>query len=104
MLIFVEHLKGFINSKFKEQTDFIQRALTSERQRLKYDLNKFMDEVKNTFLINAAVTNPPQSTASAIETLGIELPLKNLNDFETFDADLKISASKYNALVNMYTI
>lgn len=94
-------MKEFINSKIDEQTALLQRSLLNENKSLQYDLRKYVDEIKNTLIANNVATDPRQSASSAIETLNVELPLKNLDEFLKFDSDLKNTESKKEALVNI---
>ncbi|CAG5097545.1 Protein of unknown function [Cotesia congregata] len=100
----LESLKEFISAKMREQTESVKRYLINEKKSLQYDMKKYVDEIKNTLIANKVATNPQQSASSAIETLNVELPIKNLGDFQKFDTDLTEKASKREALLTFFRI
>lgn len=99
ILFFSESFKNYLDKKLRDLDNSIKRNLSSEKKSLQYDLKKSFDELKNTLLANNLSETPRLTVSDAATKLDVKLPFIDLEDFKTFDASVKVSESKKEALV-----
>ncbi|XP_077280701.1 uncharacterized protein LOC143907693 [Temnothorax americanus] len=88
---------------FDEKISEILTAISSAKQSILYDIEKKIDEVKNTIAVNT-IGVPGDNVRDIKDKLGFVLPINTIEQFLSFEADVAASKEKKEALTNLYRI
>ncbi|XP_048507877.1 uncharacterized protein LOC125500187 [Athalia rosae] len=95
---------GYIDEKMGELDIKITAAITSAKRSILYDLNKKMDEIKNTIIVSVGGNAQGGNVSSVRDQLGTALPIKSLDDFLTFEIELSTDDQKKQSLKSLITV
>lgn len=82
--ICIEPIKEYIDSKFEQLEISIGKQIESMRRSISYDINAKL----NTLTEQLLAKNPKTSLSDARKKIGLNLPIKNLQDFHKFEESL----------------
>lgn len=94
------------NSKVREVLKELQAMehriisrINSTKRSIEYDLNKKLEDLKNTIIVQNNIRGA--SITEAKSTLDKDIPLKDIEEFKEFDENLIDNDNKQNALVSI---
>ncbi|XP_014488017.1 PREDICTED: uncharacterized protein LOC106751597 [Dinoponera quadriceps] len=87
-----------------EKCGAILAAIKSAKRSILYDMDKKINDLKNTIISNHITKMPKENITNCKEDLGVALPLQTMEDFITFEEAVATCQEKKRALKEFYRI